>query len=141
MKIWITPAAASAPNSALSGPRTTSTRSTPSEVKCSRCISPPGSFKRHAIQQDQRASAIGAARKDVRQRAGRSIGGNLKAGNLAQDVEQHRVIQRAASCCPVMTVGGDGGLLGVVSVRVAETTTFLDRAGDRERDLVVGCRR
>ena len=44
VKSWITPEDASAPNSALSGPRTTSMRSMPVVVKPARLMAPPGSF-------------------------------------------------------------------------------------------------
>ena len=110
MNNWITPAAASAPKSALSGPRTTSMRSSPSEVRFSRCIRTARIVERHAIQQHQRAGAVGAARKYFGQRSRRAIFVDLQARNLTEQVEDHGILARLELLLGD-DIGSDSGLL------------------------------
>ena len=61
-------------------------------------------IERHAVQQHERASALSAARVYLRERASPAIIGYLQTGDVAQDVGQHRIIQRLQ-----LTFGNNAG--------------------------------
>jgi len=92
--------------------------------------------ERHAIQQDQRAGAIGAARKYFGQCSDRPIFVHLQAGYLAQHIEDHRKLARRELLFRNY-VGGDGGLFRRGFGAVGRHHHRFHTPRDFERDLRV----
>ena len=121
VNIWITALDASAPNSTLSGPRITSMRSNPADVRCTKSSAPPGSVHGTPSSSTRRVS-------ESPPRANTDVSPPLRPGlhdGHARHVAQQVLDECAAGRLEIFrgeNIRRDAGLLHRQGARVAVTT-------------------